>query len=69
MKSPNILLTEDGRPLIADLGFAQDVASLRAEGDCTPIWAAPEVRVIIPGIRAQLGGLPGLRGSSPNQAV
>lgn len=45
LKSPNVLLSEEGNAKIADVGMVrtQDRALVTAQCIMTPLWAAPEV--------------------------
>jgi len=45
LKSPNVLLSEEGNAKIADVGMvrAQDKEKVTAQRIMTPLWAAPEV--------------------------
>lgn len=45
LKSPNVLLSEEGNAKIADVGMvrAQDKDRVTAQRIMTPLWAAPEV--------------------------
>ena len=46
LKSPNVLLSEEGVAKIADVGMvrAQVQELVTAQPVMTPLWAAPEVR-------------------------
>lgn len=49
LKSPNVLLSEEGVAKIADVGMSrrQEAALVSAQPIMTPLWAAPEVSVVI----------------------
>jgi serine/threonine protein kinase len=48
LKSPNVLLSEEGVAKIADVGMVRSAATngglVTAQPIMTPLWAAPEVR-------------------------
>jgi serine/threonine protein kinase len=47
LKSPNVLLSEEGVAKIADVGMVRSQVKdlVTAQPVMTPLWAAPEVRV------------------------
>ena len=49
LKSPNVLLSEEGVAKIADVGMTRSQVSalVTAQPIMTPLWAAPEVRVFV----------------------
>jgi serine/threonine protein kinase len=47
LKSPNVLLSEEGVAKLADMGMSRSQAGplVTAQTVMTPIWSAPEVRL------------------------
>jgi serine/threonine protein kinase len=47
LKSPNVLLSEEGLAKVADVGMSrpQEADLVSAQPIMTPLWAAPEVSV------------------------